>query len=1157
MDTEKCSPSPSRLEVLLSDVFVNYFVDQRDCFCLCVTIVCVMIRPSHRCSFCLGRMQNFVKTLVFVFGLVLFPSVLHFLSSLTATDTTMIDAADGYTRTPRVCHEATARVAYTRQKLLNLNNTALCPPAVHRRLVQLQLCRSSPDPGPAAKKPKHRPFRGGRRKQGRCIPVLVHSLTRSRALPRGRYLDNCIQIPLTASVIDSPSCSHSFLKFAHINVQSCRNKTVQIHEFITDNEFDVLFMTETWLYDQGDEAYITDMTPDGYQIYSFPRCGRRGGGIALVSKCSLKSISVKQLNYQSFEAVEAKLFHSGKSMSFVCLYRPPPSRVNKFTDKMFQDEFSGLIACLASGTGESVIVGDFNYHFDCTSCPHVKQLQTLFSDNCLTQLIRDPTHCRGHILDWMVVRENNGSVSQCNVLSTSFSDHDAIVGLTRLNSSLTDCRVVSSRNLRKINSAEMEADIQHLLDTELADCTDTELADRYSAGLRRVLDQHAPLTSRKVANRPSAPWRTDSVRTAKRELRQAERKWRSSGLTVYKELYSDKLIAYTTSVRKAKRQYYNDVICNCPSSKQLYNVTNQLLGRTKKSSLPNNIPTSDLPDTFCQFFNNKIEQIRNDIDTQSADPPVFEPFTGSKFCDFEPVTEASMLELILKTASKSCKLDPIPTSLTKQYLDALVPVITKIINTSLTTGIVPDCFKSALVKPLLKKSGLDVNDLKNFRPVSNLPFLSKILEKVVLAQLESHLSRNNLREVCQSAYRQNHSTETLLLSVTDSLLCKADNRLVSLLTLLDQSAAFDTIDHKILLNRLSYSFGISGTVFKWFISYLTNRTQSVSVGDLNSSPLPLKYGVPQGSVLGPILFTLYSQPVSDKIREHNISYQKFADDTQLHKASQPTEFQCLVSDFESCFLSVKAWMLSNKLKLNDEKTEAMLVGSRQAINLTDAESIQIGGKNILLNPHVKNLGVFLDNTLSMEQHISHLCRSAYLAMRQIASIRRYLTEKNTVQLVCSFVLSRLDYCNATLAGLPATHIARLQRIQNNAARLVLEKSKRQHVTPLLKQLHWLPIQTRIDYKLATLAFRHFDGSLPQYLSSRLDIYQPSRSLRSSNDRLLRVPRWKLKSFGYRSFSYQGPVVWNSLPIDLKLSSSLSSFKSRLKTHLFKKSYSLC
>ena len=213
----------------------------------------------------------------------------------------------------------------------------------------------------------------------------------------------------------------------------------------------------------------------------------------------------------------------------------------------------------------------------------------------------------------MVVRGNNGSVSQCSVLSTSFSDHDAIVGLTALNNSLTHWRVVSSRNLRKINSAEMQADIQHLLDTELAGCTDTELADRYSEGLRRVLDQHDPPTSRKVTNRPSASWRPDSVRTAKREFRQGERKWRSSGLTVYKEFYSTKLIACTESVRKAKRQYYNDVISNCPSSKQLYNVTIQLLGRTEKTSLRNNIPSSYLPDTFCQFFNKKVEQIRNDI----------------------------------------------------------------------------------------------------------------------------------------------------------------------------------------------------------------------------------------------------------------------------------------------------------------------------------------------------------------------------------------------------------------------------------------------------------------------------------------------------------------------------------------------------------------
>ena len=321
------------------------------------------------------------------------------------------------------------------------------------------------------------------------------------------------------------------------------------------------------------------------------------------------------------------------------------------------------------------------------------------------------------------------------------------------------------------------------------------------------------------------------------------------------------------------------------------------------------------------------------------------------------------------------------------------------------------------------------------------------------------------------------------------------------------------------------------------MSNLTNRTQFVSVGDINYSSLPLKYGAPQGSTLNPFFLPYTLNQFLTKLKSTTSVTRNLQ---MIHICTrQPTEFQCLVLDFESCFLSVKAWMLSNKFKLNDEKTEAMLVGPRQSINLTKAESNQIGGKNISLNPHVKKSWCVLRYHSVNGTVYQPFVLLAYLAMRQIASIRRYLTEqKTTVRLVCSFVLSRLDYCNATLAGLPATHIARLQRIQNNAARLVLQKSKRQHVTPLLKQLHWLPIQTRIDYKLATLAFGHFDGSLPQYLSSRLDIYQPSRSLLSSKDRLLRVPRWKLKkSFGYRSFSYQGPVVWNSLPTDLKPSSS--------------------
>ena len=190
------------------------------------------------------------------------------------------------------------------------------------------------------------------------------------------------------------------------------------------------------------------------------------------------------------------------------------------------------------------------------------------------------------------------------------------------------------------------------------------------------------------------------------------------------------------------------------------------------------------------------------------------------------------------------------------------------------------------------------------------------------------------------------------------------------------------------------------------------------------------------------------------------------------------------------------------------------------------------------NLRQKNLGAFLDNTLSMEQHIHHFCRSAYFAMRQIASMRRYLTEKKTLS-SCSVHLCYPCRSSCHSCFTPPENTKQCNQT-------CPPKIKTKRVTPLLKQPHWLPIQTCIDYKL-----RHFDGSLPQYLSSRLDIYQPSRSLRSSHDRLLRVPNCKLKSFGYRSFIYQGPVVWNSIPTHFKFSSSLASFKSKLKTRLFK------
>ena len=316
--------------------------------------------------------------------------------------------------------------------------------------------------------------------------------------------------------------------------------------------------------------------------------------------------------------------------------------------------------------------------------------------------------------------------------------------------------------------------------------------------------------------------------------------------------------------------------------------------------------------------------------------------------------------------------------------------------------------------------------MTNFRRVSDLPFISKILENVVLTRLQKYVSENGLLEMRQSAYRKNHSTETALLSVVDGLFRNADDRLVSVLALLDLSAAFDTLDHPILLQRLETTFGISGTVLHWFASYLEGREQSVKVDNVLSSPSPLQFGVPQGSVLGPILFTLYSQPLSDLICRHECDYHKYADDTQLSKGAPPDQFQSLLCDIQTCIESLVGWMYSNKLKLNAEKTEVLPVASTSRLSSVGRDSVDIGGKRIPFRSSVRNLGVHLYQTPSMQQHISSVCRAAYLELRRIASIQTYLTQSATAQLVSSAITSRLDYCNSILAGLPLKQISRLQ-----------------------------------------------------------------------------------------------------------------------------------
>ncbi|KAK7112839.1 hypothetical protein V1264_012225 [Littorina saxatilis] len=250
-------------------------------------------------------------------------------------------------------------------------------------------------------------------------------------------------------------------------------------------------------------------------------------------------------------------------------------------------------------------------------------------------------------------------------------------------------------------------------------------------------------------------------------------------------------------------------------------------------------------------------------------------------------------------------------------------------------------------------------------------------------------------------------------------------------------------------------------------------------------------------------------------------------------------------------------MTENKLKLNSEKTVALLVGTRQKIASLTVTDLQLDDATVPFSPAVKSLGVFLDSTLSMQTHISFIIKTCFFHLRRIASIRRYLTHDACVKLVVSLIIfSRLDYCNSLLAGLPASSIHGLQRVQNAAccqADVEEDEARPHHLPPLLRSLHWLPVNTRISYKLSTLVYKCLNDSAPEYLQSSLDLYtQPSnRPVRSAADLLrLHIPRSKLASAGQRAFPSAGPSVWNSLPLELRQSPSLDAFKSRLKTQFF-------
>jgi hypothetical protein len=379
---------------------------------------------------------------------------------------------------------------------------------------------------------------------------------------------------------------------------------------------------------------------------------------------------------------------------------------------------------------------------------------------------------------------------------------------------------------------------------------------------------------------------------------------------------------------------------------------------------------------------------------------------------------------------------------------------------------------------------------------------------------------------------------------------------VIILALLDLSAAFDTVDHDILIQRLSHSYGIGGIALSWFHSFLTDRTQSVNFNGQQSTRTTLTSGVPQGSVFGPILFTMYTADVVRIAHHHGVSIHCYADDLQLYIHCVPDDAVAVVARLVKCIDAISSWLKANRLKMNPDKTQVIWLGSRQQLAHVDNEPVHLlDGTVIELSTSVRNLGVTFDSTMTMASYISAVTRSCFYQLQQLRVIRRSLTDDAATASVHALVSSRVDYCNALLYGSSGLVTRRLQAVINSAARLITGVGRFDHITPALRDvLHWLPVEQRVQHKIALLTFKCLHGCAPQYLSEHcitLHDQGGRYQLRAATRGDLVLPRTRTRLFGPRSFHSSAPTVWNSLPVNIRdLSLTLEQFKQRLKTHLF-------
>ena len=699
--------------------------------------------------------------------------------------------------------------------------------------------------------------------------------------------------------------------------------------------------------------------------------------------------------------------------------------------------------------------------------------------------------------------------------------------------------------MNKFDLTKFKADLSQIRwDDVLTDPDPISAFEKWNTKFIAVFDKHAPFKRKRIRHKDS-PWMTNEIVCKMRERDQMKKRAKGSGSEkdwmTYKRLKND----VTAIIRQTKKTYVTESIVNNEGdSNAMWKSLRRILPKKanensiQKINIDNDVFTESGEIASClndHFVDLASKRTRNRIFGDNMNQ--YMTRVETKF-SFEHVKSSDVLKCFNEIArNKATGLDQIPASILKDSIELIVEPLTHIINASLCEGKIPDIWKRARVTPIHK--GGDAANPNNYRPISVLPVLSKVLEKLVFNQVYKYLVENELLCSNQHGFRPKHSTLTALLSITEDFYRKLDDGYVIGIVTLDLEKAFDLISYDILLKKLEY-YGFDQNVLCWLKDYFNGREQCTSVNGKMSSTRKVKSGVPQGSILGPLLFIITLNDLHKSV--NNCSLSLYADDTCMYFAAK--DRKTLEKNINDDLKSISAWFSHNKLLLNVDKCQFMLAGSKHKLSELCNVDIRLNNKKLARVFECKYLGVVLDCNLNWNKEIDHVKKKVLKTFFALKRVRNLIDKKLALILYKTLIQPKFDYCSSVWMNGQMTLLKRLQTLQNRCLRNVLGVNSRFHTDDLYKTLKLDKLKDQWTKQTLIIVFKLLHNAGPSRLSSLITFnVQSNYLLRSSNSQIaLPKPR---TNFLRNSPLYQASKLFNALPLNVRLIDNTKIFTSEI------------